>query len=122
VPKHLRLMLKVILTPVEKEARNTSRHNTDILVGAFCHLQNAFQRHFSSRPNQEKSPLELRGLTVENLKQHLTPTKGHTVVPTIFIQSSLNGENGKEQLPSSEKAQKMTHQFKGYHVGKRIWT
>ena len=106
MPKHLGLVLEVIFTPIEVEAGNTSRHNPDILMGAFRHLQNAFQCHFSSRPNQEKPLLELRGLTVKDLKQRLMLTKGHTVVLAIFTQSSLNGEDDKEQFPSSGKARK----------------
>ena len=73
-------------------------------MGAFYHLQNAIQRNLSLGSHQKESILELRGLTIKDLEQRLTLTKGCPVVTAIFIQSPLNGKDDEEQFLSSRKA------------------
>jgi len=96
-------MLEVILGPTERKAWHALFHNPNILMGALYHLQNATQRHLSPRPNQKEPRLELRDLTSEGLEQHRPLTERHPSMPTIFIQTSLNGKEGEEQFSSSWK-------------------
>ena len=85
-------MLEVILGPTERKVWHTLFHNPNILMGALYHLQNATQRHLS----QKEPRLELCGLTSEGLEQHCPLTERHPGMPTIFIQTSLNGKEGEE--------------------------
>jgi hypothetical protein len=47
--------------------------------------------------------------TTEVLKKGCTLTEGHPTTATIFIQTSLDGKDGKEKIFGSRKLKKTAH-------------